>query len=235
MAWLFETAGFEVGLLEGGYKSYRHYIREKLTANHKLVILSGSTGTGKTAILHELKMLGQQIIDLEGLAHHKGSAFGSLGQEEQPSNEQFENNLFKEISKLDINKTIILEDESAKIGKVVIPREFFLKMRSSPVIRLEMDKSIRVERLILEYAAFEPELLIENVERIRKRLGGQHANTIVDAIENGDFKTAIDRVLVYYDKTYEFGLSKRNKALITFIKTNTGDAHLNAQHLLEFI
>lgn len=235
MAWLFSTAGFNVHLLSGGYKVYKNHIRNILAEADNMLILSGKTGSGKTAILHALKETGIQVIDLEGMAHHKGSAFGSLGESEQPSNEQFENDLFHAWTQLNHQKVVILEDESSKIGKVVIPPQFFTRMRRSPVIRIEMDKSLRVERLVTDYANYDADLLIESVEKIRKRLGGQHANAIIEAIQEKDFHSAIDKVLVYYDKTYTYGLYKRENELIHFIETNTMEAEQNAQLIKSWI
>ena len=100
MAWLFSLADLEVYILEGGYKSYRHHILEKLSEKRKMIILGGMTGSSKTHILRNLKSRGQQIIDLEQIANHKGSAFGALGQKPQPSTEQFGNLLYDELAKL---------------------------------------------------------------------------------------------------------------------------------------
>lgn len=101
MAFVLHTAGFEVNLLQGGYKKYRNWVLETLEQPKQIKIVGGKTGSGKTYVLHQLKMLNQQIIDLEGLAHHKGSAFGSLGQAPQPSIEMFENNLAIQWCKID--------------------------------------------------------------------------------------------------------------------------------------
>ena len=102
MAWLFSLGDIETEVLEGGYKSYRHYILEKLSERRKMIVLGGMTGSSKTHILRYLKNYGQQVIDLEGLANHKGSAFGSLGQPPQPSTEQFANILYNEWKKINL-------------------------------------------------------------------------------------------------------------------------------------
>ena len=94
MSWLFETTGISCALLDGGYKSFRKHVREQLALPITLKVLGGKTGSGKTLLLSRIQQLGEQIIDLEALAHHKGSAFGALGEPEQPTTEQFENHLF---------------------------------------------------------------------------------------------------------------------------------------------
>ncbi|OQX75210.1 MAG: tRNA 2-selenouridine(34) synthase MnmH [Bacteroidetes bacterium 4484_276] len=234
MAWLLSTAGFQVHLLTDGYKAYRKFIREKLEAASNFIILSGKTGSGKTDILLQMKTMGVQVIDLEGLANHKGSAFGALGEDPQPTNEQFENNLYRVCSGLDPEKTIFLEDESRSIGKVVLPEGFFQKMRDCPVIRLEMGEKLRVERLVVDYAKYPKKQLIESVNKIEKRIGGQHAKKITAAIEAEDFYTAIQMVLGYYDKTYNYGLTKRENPKIYHLETNTLNARQNAGLVIDY-
>src|SRR3989339_1355584 len=93
MAWLLETVGINCSLLKDGYKAYRNHVLESFDLPYKILLLGGYTGSGKTEILSALKEAGEQVVDLEGLSNHKGSAFGALGQGIQPSSEQFENTL----------------------------------------------------------------------------------------------------------------------------------------------
>ncbi len=234
MAWLFSTAGIKVHLLRGGYKTYRRYIRERLEADICYFVLSGRTGTGKTEILRELKKTGQQVLDLEGIAHHKGSAFGAIGELPQPTNEQFENDVFQHWSAMDFDQPIWLEDESRAIGRVSIPEPLFVRMRSCTVIEVDMPAELRVQRLVKDYAAFPEKMLIDSVERISRRLGGQHTQAAVKAIESGDFETAIGIVLRYYDKTYSYGLHKRSSENIHTITTSTTDAAENARMVADY-
>ncbi len=99
MAWLFDLVGLDVYLLEGGYKSYRRLAQEQFAKQCDYMIVGGMTGSGKTKILKELQAQNEQVVDLEGLANHKGSAFGMLGEAAQPTTEQFENNLFEVLRK----------------------------------------------------------------------------------------------------------------------------------------
>ena len=89
MAWLFDLYGFDVYILVGGYKAYRKWVLHKFEENYQIKTLGGYTGSAKTELLHSLKENGEPIIDLEALAHHKGSAFGGIGQPEQPTQEMF--------------------------------------------------------------------------------------------------------------------------------------------------
>jgi tRNA 2-selenouridine synthase len=209
MAWLYNFAGFRCHVIEGGYKACRQTMKAFLGQPFRLIILGGMTGSGKTEILHELRRLGEQVIDLEFLAHHKGSAFGGIGQLGQPSTEQFENNLFKHWFKLDPRKPIWIEDESKSIGSVSIPDEIFLQMRRNPVLELRVDRDCRIERLVRDYAGHDPQKLKTSVERIHKRLGGQVVQESMRAIDTGQYAHAADLILNYYDRRYTMGLNRR--------------------------
>lgn len=138
VAWLLDLYGFKVCTLIGGYKTYRQWTLEQLSKPYELKILGGYTGSGKTLVLHELKKKGEAVVDLEALAHHKGSAFGDLGEQPQPSPEMFENKLAMELSGISESKTIWLEDESQRIGHINIPHIFWQTMRKAPVYFLDI-------------------------------------------------------------------------------------------------
>jgi tRNA 2-selenouridine synthase len=211
MAWLFEKVGIETFTLDGGYKAYRNEVITSFDKINNLVVVGGYTGSGKTDILIQIKNLNQQVIDLEKIASHKGSTFGALGQaEKQPSSEHFSNLLFTELQKFDFSKPIWVEDESKRIGTIHQPDNFFEKLRDAFLIKVNLSLENRIKRLLTDYGNFEKELLIEAIERISKRLGNEFAKKAIEAIEQNDLETAIAISLHYYDKTYAFGLSKRN-------------------------
>jgi len=166
MAWLFSLGDIPVEVLDGGYKSYRHYILTSLSEKRKMIILGGMTGSSKTRILKYLKEHDHQVIDLERLANHKGSAFGALGQPPQPSSEHFANLLYYEWKNLRNDLPVWLEDESQNIGKVFMPELFYENLLESPTIVLIMDISIRMPRLIEEYTACRPDLIKELIMKI---------------------------------------------------------------------
>jgi tRNA 2-selenouridine synthase len=232
MAWLFSVADLKPYILTGGYRAYRQYIRKKLSEKQKMVILGGMTGSGKTEILYEMEKLGQQIIDLEGLANHKGSAFGALGQGIQPTTEQFTNNLFDVWKNLDANKTVWIEDESKNIGSVSIPDELYEKMNKAPVIIVEMTKELRVNRLMKEYALFDPKQLEQSIMKIQKRLGGLKTQNCIKSIHEKKFKEAIDISLSYYDKAYNFGLDKKKKRIAGHIKAEDNSSAITARKII---
>ena len=235
MAWLFNTAGLHARTLQGGYKSFRRAARTLFDSPLHLVVIGGFTGSGKTHFLLELRKKGLQVIDLEGLANHKGSAFGHIGEKNQPSTEQFENNLYTELSKLDITQPIFVEDESRSIGKVWIPDELFSKIRKAPVIVLKVPTEIRLDNLVKDYT-HSPEVrnaLIFSVNKIKKRLGGLRAQKSIQFIQENNYKEAAKEILPYYDKTYSYGLSQRNAEKIIEFEIKDENIEQAAENFLK--
>jgi tRNA 2-selenouridine synthase len=233
MAWLFSLGDLEIYVLEGGYKSYRRYVLEGLSEKRKMIVLGGMTGSSKTHILRHLKSNGQQVLDLERLANHKGSAFGALGESPQPTSEYFGNLLFNDWKKINTDLPVWVEDESRNIGSVFMPDSFYLNMQETPAIVLVMDVTSRLPRLIEEYSGYPPELLKISLLRISKRLGGDKTKDAIEAVDKGDFAKAIEIVLYYYDKTYLFGLQKKENKNIIYIRTGTDDIESNALKVLD--
>ena len=232
MAWLFSQGDLNVRVLEGGYKAYRHHVSESLSMKRKVIVLGGMTGSSKTHIIRFLKSAGQQVLDLESLANHKGSAFGALGQPSQPTTEQFSNNLFNEWKLLNFDLPFWVEDESRNIGSVFMPEPFYLNMQETPAIVLLMDLRMRLPRLLEEYSGYPPDSLKASVLKISKRLGGDKTDDAMNAIDRGDFGKAIDIVLYYYDKAYLFGLKKKDSRNIIYVNTDTDDIETNASKIL---
>ncbi|HYW94505.1 MAG TPA: tRNA 2-selenouridine(34) synthase MnmH [Bacteroidales bacterium] len=234
MAWLFEQSGLQCEVLNGGYKSFRRFVRSTFDKPLKLIVLGGMTGTGKTEILKEISQQSWQIIDLEGLANHKGSAFGSLGEQAQPTNEQYENELLMKVRELDVRLPVFTEDESRNIGRNIIPPELYTQMRNSPAIFLDMERSLRVDRLVKDYGKYPPEDLISCINRVSKRIGGQNASQAIKCVEKGDFHKVAEITLHYYDKTYLFGLNKRQPGNVHRVMTHTLSARANAALVLDY-
>jgi tRNA 2-selenouridine synthase len=233
MAWLFSLGGIEAELLEGGYKSYRNHILESLSEKRKMIILGGMTGSSKTHILRYIRNFGQQAIDLEGLANHKGSAFGSLGQLSQPTTEHFANLLFEAWNRVNVNYPVWLEDESRNIGSVFLPDSFYINMQEAPAIVLLMDVKTRMPRLLKEYSSYPSDLLIASILKISKRLGGDNTRDAIHAVETGDFAKAIEITLNYYDRAYQFGLKKKNFKNVIYVETATDDIDANALKIID--
>jgi len=209
MAWLLEQVGIECTLLTGGYKSYRGHVLKSFEKPLKIVLLGGYTGSGKTDLIKLLKEQGEQVLDLEGLACHKGSAFGAIGQGEQPSSEQFENLLSLEMEALDGEKVVWIEDESRNVGKVFVPEPLWMQMRVSPLVKVETPFEARVERLMRDYGSYPVEMLAASIKKIEKRLGYDKCKLALEACERGDLEIAAQISLLYYDKAYGNQLETR--------------------------
>jgi tRNA 2-selenouridine synthase len=233
MAWALDLYGFQVFLVDGGYKRFRRWVLEQFEKPWPLTVIGGMTGSGKTRILHELHNRGEQTIDLEYLAQHQGSSFGTLGRLIQPSTEQFENLLATQLHKLDDNRRIWIEDESLNIGKNSIPRNFWDRMQRSPLFDMQVPKELRIKALTEEYGPLDKDFLVECTERIRKRLGPEQTKRAVAAIREDRMEDFVREVLVYYDKTYRTGLSGHTSDSITPIPVQEYDAMANASLLLE--
>jgi tRNA 2-selenouridine synthase len=209
MAWALDLYGFQVYVVEGGYKRYRRWVLDQFGRDWSLVVLGGMTGSGKTRILHELERKGEQVVDLEDLAQHQGSTYGTLNRLVQPSQEQFENDLAARLLALDRGRRIWVEDESRTIGQRLIPRAFWDRMRSAVLFEVQPPPEARVSSLTETYGMLDRDFLVECTERIRKRLGPEQTKRAVAAIREGRMEDFVRELLVYYDKTYRTGMGDR--------------------------
>lgn len=217
-AFLLKFYGLQPILLKGGYKSFRGKVHDTFNNSLQIIVLGGRTGSGKTILLEKLKELGEQIIDLEQLANHRGSSFGGLGMEVQPTQEQFENDLYDCLSKLDPNRIVWIEDENRTIGRIVIPEAIWSQMKSAKKIYLDRDFDERIDQIMTDYSGFSKENLIHSMNRIGKRLGPQHVKKAIEYLENGEIREAFKMALVYYDKAYIYGLGKSKSGTIKHIE-----------------
>lgn len=206
-------AGMKTHQLKGGYKAYRQEALQSFKTPFKFVVLAGSTGSGKTEILQALADTGEQVIDLEQLASHKGSVFGGLMQKPQPTTEQFQNDLFEKILTLDPGKRVWIEDESVAVGKIFLPLDFWQTMGRSPVVALSVDKDIRIQRLVNEYGSADKNEFLEAMTGITKKLGGQHFKAAKEKLLENDMAAVMDVLLTYYDKAYRNGLEKKKNRI----------------------
>ncbi|MGK7913385.1 MAG: tRNA 2-selenouridine(34) synthase MnmH [Synechococcus sp.] len=214
MAWLLQTAGLDVSVLAGGYKAFRRWCLQQLELPRKVVLLGGMTGSGKTYILQALAERGEQTIDLEGLANHRGSSYGALGLPDQPSTEQFENKLALEWQQLDPDRRVWLEAESRNVGCCRIPVGVFHQMEAAPVFRVQRSRQERVETISKMYGEADLEGLMAATQRIKKRLGSERTQQAIAHLEQGDTVAAIELILPYYDKTYTYDLERRDSASV---------------------
>lgn len=202
VAWLLDLYGFKVCQIIGGYKAYRNWVLQQFEKPYKLNVIGGYTGSGKTEILKELLKQKHTVIDLEGLASHKGSAFGAIGQDKQPSQEMFENKLATALFAF-ADQTILIEDESQRIGTVMLPTPFFKLLRNSEGYFIKIPFESRLDFIVQGYGGFKPEDLMAATYRIQKKLGGLETKLAINHIVEKDIKAAFHILLSYYDKLYE--------------------------------
>jgi tRNA 2-selenouridine synthase len=232
---LIENGFVKVYVIEKGYKAFRNYVVQFFEQPFNLKILGGYTGTGKTEILHSLKKKGQQVIDLEGLANHRGSAFGGIDLPPQPTTEQFENNLFSIVQGLNPSLPIWVEDESRLIGQVEIPSAFYAKMREMPVYFLDVPLEERATHLVTTYANLNQEKLADAISRISKRLGYDNAKYALEELENKNYYKVVEISLIYYDKYYLKGLLKRQDSGILKYQIPTVNPEETAGFLIRIL
>jgi len=140
--------------------------------------------------------------------------FGGIGLGMQPTNEQFENELFRLLQAFDPGQTIWLEDESRQIGRIFMPETVYLAMTESPLIRIWVDQELRVRIILDEYAGLDTERLAASINQISKRLGGLVTGQCLDLLQNRDFAGVVRLLLPYYDQTYTHSLQRRNRQVI---------------------
>ncbi len=241
VSWLLNLYGFNVTVLAGGYKAFRNYVLQSFEQSYPFKILGGYTGSGKTEVLARLKQQGNAVIDLEGLASHKGSAFGNINMPPQPSQEMFENRLSTTLRKMNSDESIVngepqttsnpkpqtpnciwLEDESQRIGLINLPGAFWKTVRKAPVYFLEIPFEERLQHIFQEYGQCGKEELSNAIERIRKRLGPMETKTALAHLTENNITECFRILLKYYDKQYSKALYNRDKAaIVTWLKAQT--------------
>jgi tRNA 2-selenouridine synthase len=241
VAWLLDLYGFKVYTLAGGYKTFRSWVFDQFSDPGPIHILGGYTGSGKTDLLHHIQAKEEtSVIDLEGFANHKGSAFGAIGLAQQPSQEMFENKLAMAIFRIrqsrvdydngqpktiDAENPIWMEDESQRIGAVNIPASLWELMRKAPVYFLDIPFEERLKYLTETYGKLNKGDLAAAITRIQKRLGGLETKTSLGYLVEGNISGCFDILLKYYDKKYKKSLTNRDDAnqLIQMVSCSTVD------------
>ena len=206
MAILLEMSGYPVAQLQGGYKAFRQEVIrffDELNPQAPLVVLHGMTGSGKTTFLNGLDRSRWGVIDLEGLARHRGSAFGALGMGEQPAQKRFDTLLWQAFRSLSAQIPVVVEGESQRIGKIQLPGRLYEVMSSGCKVWCRATLDTRVERLADEYAREEfRQPMADALERIRRKLGGGYAElkSMLDAWDVAGLARGL--MVGYYDRLY---------------------------------
>lgn len=214
MQWILQTAGIPCQIIPGGYKLFRRAALEELKKTRSIRILAGLTGSGKTETLLTMMNQGEQVLHLEALANHRGSAFGGIGMGLQPTCEHFENLIAVSLCDTSPELPLWIEDESRLIGTCKIPDALYEQMKEAPLTIIEKNKEERLQRILNEYGSASSETLIECVGHIKKKIGGQREAAIKSMILNRDVKSAFSLLIDYYDEKYSYTIEKRSsKAL----------------------
>lgn len=223
LAWLLETADIPTIALEGGYKMFRRYVaalwEEIGVLKPRLLVLGGMTGSGKTQLLEQLRQQGEQVLNLEALAQHRGSSYGALGMTPQLSHEQFENALAITWKGFDFDRLIWVEDESRMIGHCQIPAQLYACMQSARFVLLDRPLKERIRHLVDAYGAIPMDQLKDATQRLERRLGRQRTHAAIQAIEHSQLSGAVEIVLDYYDRAYGYGIKKHKRTYDTIVYT----------------
>jgi len=209
VAWVLGMGGFQVSTLVGGYKAFRNWALAMPQVPRPVLIVGGMTGTGKTDVLTALAAQGEQVLDLEAIASHRGSSFGGLGLPPQPTTEQFENAIALQWSRFDPHRPVWVEAESKRIGQCHLPEDLYAQMDRAPVLELVRPQSERLAQLVEVYGFASTSDLVLATERIRKRLGGLRTQAAIALLQERRLADAFDLMLSYYDRTYDYDLKRR--------------------------
>jgi tRNA 2-selenouridine synthase len=212
VAWLASTLDLPVVLLSGGYKAYRRWVLEQLEQAWPIHLLAGRTGSGKTDLLLALQRHGVAVVDLEGLAHHRGSSFGNLGLPAQPSTEHYENRIAAALEASRGADQIWVEAESVQVGRCRVPTGLWRQMQQAPVLEIRRPIEERLRQLVAVYGVQDALELAEATRRISRRLGPQRTAAALEAIEHRNWSEACRQMLDYYDRCYDHELQRHGEA-----------------------
>ncbi len=246
LALVLSQIGFEVSVLQGGYRSYRQEVVKALAhAGEDLHwhVLCGKTGTAKSRLLHILKAQGAQVLDLEGLASHRGSVLGDLPMLPQPSQKQFESLLGLALRQLDPQQTVFVESESAKVGRLRLPPALVQAIRQAPCTQLEMPLPARVQFLMADYGHWvdDAPALCQRLDALRELRGAATIERWQDLAQRGQISQLVQELLeLHYDPIYTRSMGRNFTGLATASTLTLPDAqdpHLQqaAQALLRSV
>jgi tRNA 2-selenouridine synthase len=222
--------GWHTAVLEGGYRSWRRQVVARLHAAeplaHRICLIDGPTGAGKTALLGELARLGEQVIDLEALAGHRGSLFGAT-EAGQPRQKLFESLLLDRLDRADPARPLVLEAESSRIGNLAIPQALWLAMAAAPRVRLSADPALRVRHILDHYGwiASERAALIAAIDRLPSHHSKARKAEWAALAEVGELEPLVAGLIAeHYDPAYSRSMARREGGVLGIVEVSNGDA-----------
>lgn len=226
---ILQQIGWRADVVSGGYQAYRRLVQNSLyesPIDYNLVILDGNTGTGKTEILHRLAADGIQMIDLEGLANHRGSVLGEMPGG-QPSQKWFESQLAERLNRLDPNTPTLIEAESSKIGQITIPPSLWASMKSAPRIEVTASVAARATYLAQVYTAdgaTTVDAFTQSLESLRVHRGHDAVDGWVASARAGAFEAvAASLIETHYDPAYARARKARDRPTLSQFAAKTLD------------
>jgi tRNA 2-selenouridine synthase len=228
VTWM-RLVGWDAQQLKGGYKSWRRHVidsSDALAAGLSLRVLCGSTGSAKTRVLHELAAMGEQVLDLEALAGHRGSVLGSVPGVEQPSQKGFETRLYAAMSAFDPARTIWVEAESRKIGRVALPEALVARLRASPVVEIAASRPARLAYLLRDYAWLgdDPEGLADKIAGLQGALSNETLSRWQDWARARALPALFEEMMaLHYDPLYARSQGRHLQQLEEAARVETDD------------
>ncbi|MBC7695917.1 MAG: tRNA 2-selenouridine(34) synthase MnmH [Burkholderiales bacterium] len=233
-AWLMNTSGLDAVIMKGGYKAFRNFVLNDFEKDRKIILLGGKTGSGKTDVLKKLLVLSIQTIDLENIAHHKGSAFGSINEQKQNPQQVFEHEIFHQLSLVNPSQPVLMEDEAQSIGYNKLPQGLWRQMEKSTIIKIEIPFELRVQKLVEDYATVDIEALKNCVIKISQQLGSLNTKLCLQYLDDRNLHDVARLSLLYYDRAYEFSYQKKKQPIV-LLNSDTIDAETNALKVKQII
>lgn len=208
LATVLDQIGFQVHVLEGGYREFRRAVRDQLDtlpAGLRLVAVCGRTGSGKSRLLHALADAGAQVLDLEALACHRGSVLGPLPDRPQPSQKAFETQVWHALRGFDTDRPVYVESESRTIGRLRVPEALLLQLRGSACVQLHMPLPARVDFLLEDYVHFVDDVdsFCQRLEALREVCGADVVGRWQSQARQGLLADVVQDLLTrHYDPVY---------------------------------
>ncbi|WP_410208204.1 tRNA 2-selenouridine(34) synthase MnmH [Fusobacterium sp.] len=234
MASLFDSLGYKIGKLQGGYKLYRKYVQSaipELNKNFKYIVVHGKTGVGKTKILNKMSSLGISTMDLEGMAAHKGSFFGALGEKLPQSQKRFDGSVF-EFLRTCKTKYIVVESESKRIGNVYIPESVYQSMTDGIHLYIDTDIKNRIDILMEDYAHVPLNEIKKCIMKVSRYVSKEKTANYLKLLEEKRLEELCAALIKeYYDPLYTVSGSKHDY----LFSMKFDDSDVCAAELAEFI